>query len=379
MDTLEQIKHLRDSGETKRAFSAYTDIREWFIELTRDPRFDSNTPSDFWSTELDTYGYMLEATPLLVGNLRHHTTDITGLRAFPYRHGRDTEIAQFRAKRDAVAALSKRDLFVPESPHLGGFGHDIDGDLINIDTLKFFEVLVGMERGRVIKDVFDSTETRRPSVLEIGAGWGGFAYQVKTLFPNTTYVIADLPLMMLYSATYLKVAFPEAKMVFYQDPSDLADTKLWESADFVFLPHYAIDELPAGKTDLAVNICSFMEMSNAQVSHYVNQLRSLECSLIYSLNRDRSPWNQELGRVSEILREGYSTEELHLLPIPYNFLNLGDGVTTSSNLVTRGLNNPLKVPAYVASRAKAKFQKGSKVSGQAPPEREYRHIVGRLI
>jgi hypothetical protein len=50
---------------------------------------------------------------------------------------------------------------------------------------------------------------------------GGFRYQVKILFPNTTYVIVDLPMMMLFSATYLKMAFPDANVGLYQDRADL--------------------------------------------------------------------------------------------------------------------------------------------------------------
>jgi hypothetical protein len=45
--------------------------------------------------------------------------------------------------------------------------------MINIDTLKFFEALVGMERGGVLNKVFDSPTSGRASVFEIGAGWGG--------------------------------------------------------------------------------------------------------------------------------------------------------------------------------------------------------------
>ena len=52
----------------------------------------------------------------------------------------------------------------------------------------------------------------RKLVWEIGAGWGGFAYQFKTLFPDVTYVIVDLPELFLFSATYLMTLFPEAKV-----------------------------------------------------------------------------------------------------------------------------------------------------------------------
>ena len=100
---------------------------------------------------------------------------------------------------------------MPESPALGGFGYDIDGRLFNVDTLKFYEVLIGMERGGVLAAL---RERERPVVCEIGAGWGGFAYQFKTLFPRSTYVIVDFPELFLFSATYLATVFPDARLAF---------------------------------------------------------------------------------------------------------------------------------------------------------------------
>ena len=66
-----------------------------------------------------------------------------------------------------LRALDKLNLFVPESPLLGGFGYVSDDGLINVDTLKFYEVLIGMQIAAVLPS-FDS----KFSVLEIGSGWG---------------------------------------------------------------------------------------------------------------------------------------------------------------------------------------------------------------
>jgi hypothetical protein len=63
-----------------------------------------------------------------------------------------------------------------------------------------------------------------------------------------------------------------------------------------------VDELPHRKIDLGINTCSFMEMTSDQVRGYLDQLSAMEYPLIYSLNRDRTRWNYELTRVSELLR-----------------------------------------------------------------------------
>ena len=58
---------------------------------------------------------------------------------------------------------------MPESPRLGGFGHRIDGDLVNIATLKFYECLIALDRCQVLAELREVD--RRVTVVEIGAGW----------------------------------------------------------------------------------------------------------------------------------------------------------------------------------------------------------------
>jgi hypothetical protein len=74
-------------------------------------------------------------------------------------------------------------LLVPELPLLGGFGFTIDGDLYNLDTLKFYECLIALQKAGLLGDL-TAEQNDRKIVVEIGGGWGGFAYQLKTLFTD---------------------------------------------------------------------------------------------------------------------------------------------------------------------------------------------------
>ena len=60
----------------------------------------------------------------------------------------------------ALQALAPPDLLVPEWRPLGGFGFEIDGELFNIDTLKFFEVLIALDNSSVLQE-FRGTADRR--------------------------------------------------------------------------------------------------------------------------------------------------------------------------------------------------------------------------
>ena len=307
-------------AEAQRAKAAYERARAAVLKMTPDssavapahPRTATGTdPSAYWLEELAAIDYMIEASPLILRKLRHHAFHITGIRPYDYRSKGDTRRAHFEARLQALRALAGDGLLVPESPALGGFGYDIGGRLFNVDTLKFFEVLIGMERGGVLGGL---RNRERPVVCEIGAGWGGFAYQFKTLFPRSTYVIVDFPELFLFSATYLATVFPDARLAFVgagESPASVGD------ADFVFVPQTLAGRDTIGSPDLLVNMVSFQEMTDAQVRRYAEMAAAAGCPLVYSFNRERSPYNTELVTVSDALAERYQLTEVPVLNTDY--------------------------------------------------------------
>ena len=90
-----------------------------------------------------------------------------------------------------------------------------------------------MERGGVLPRCAPSSGR---SCARSAPGWGGFAYQFKTLFPRATYVIVDFPELFLFSATYSARVFPEARLLFV-GIGRIAALDGWRDADFVFVPH----------------------------------------------------------------------------------------------------------------------------------------------
>ena len=309
---------------------AYERARDAVVKMLAPstPRTTSDSsPSAYWQEELGTIDYMIEASPLVIRKLRHHAFHITGIRPYDYRSRGDDRREHFEARLNALREIGGDGLLVPESPALGGFGYDIGGRLFNVDTLKFYEVLIGMERGGVLAAVRDR---ERPVVCEIGAGWGGFAYQFKTLFPRSTYVIVDFPELFLFSATYLSTVFPDARLAFVgagESPTEAGD------ADFVFVPQTLASRETIGSPDLAVNMVSFQEMTDAQVRHYAEMAGGAGCPLIYSFNRERSAYNAELVSVSEVLADRYRVERTWIVD-PEEVSVLDPSAVPSITLVT---------------------------------------------
>jgi hypothetical protein len=319
----ERLESLRGSA----AYRNYLYVRDRVLEMRAQAHASPHyRPSAYWEEELSNFEYMFDASPLIIDKLRHHTYHVTGLRVYDYRTHRDKAREQFAAKLQALMAQGPADLLVPEWREMGGFGFEIDGRLFNIDTLKFFEVLLALEKGAVL-DEFRNARDRR-LVWEIGAGWGGFPYQFKTLCPNVTYMITDLPELYVFSATYLMTAFPNARVGFWgEEPAERLFGN-WREYDFIFTPNTALADLKPERLDLAINMVSFQEMTDEQVAAYVERAHALECPFMYSLNRDKGSYNRELESVSAILSRFYWPREVAVLPVAYTKM-LGD--TPSKN------------------------------------------------
>jgi hypothetical protein len=298
------------------AFKNYQYARDRVFEMrARMSAAPEYRPSAYWEEELSTFEYMLDASPLVIDKLRHHTHWITGIRAYEYRSQRARAKAKLTEKLAALRGAGPTELLVPEWRTLGGFGFEIDGQLFNVDTLKFFEVMIALEKGAVLQEFRGNAERRL--VWEIGAGWGGFPYQFKSLCPNVTYVVSDFPELFLYSATYLMSAFPGARVAFWgQEPIERLFAR-WQEFDFIFLPHTSLAEMKPERLDLTINMVSFQEMTEAQVTAYVERAFALNCPFLYSLNREKSAYNPEIKSVSAVVSQFYWPREVPVLPVPY--------------------------------------------------------------
>jgi len=310
--------NLRASIEKARnslAFRHYEHVRDLVLRMMDEVA--AYEPSAYWQQEVEGFDYMFDASPLVIAKLREHEYHLTGLRSYEYRQHHADYARRFASKLRRLRDVDASNLFVPEAEALGGFGHRIDGQLVNLDTLRFYECRIAMDRAGVIEQL---RGRQRHRVIEIGAGWGGFAYQLKTLFPNTTYTIVDLPQTLIFSATYLKATFPDARVKVYGEGAAESLFDDFDQTDFLFLPAHAFGRLPVPPADLAVNLASFQEMTTTHVAEYVNKLADSGCRQVYSLNRDRSRYNEELSTVTELLETRYRVERIDVLDVPYTVL-----------------------------------------------------------
>lgn len=311
MDLQSDMTSRIEKARHSEMYASYLATRNRILAMVEDMMKEGAAPSQYWSQEVAGFEYLFDASPLILERFREHCYHITGIHSYPYRQHHGNKNGSHAQRYIELKAIDKRNLFVPESPVLGGFGYELEGGVANVDTLKFYEVLIGLDKAGLLDSLSGGG-----TVIEIGAGWGGFAYQLYKKFNSIRYVIIDLPHTMLFSAIYLSNVFPKANMIMHGD-ADFERRLVAGDFDFAFVPHYAADRYKYPAVKFGVNIASFQEMTADQVSGYAALLSKNHCGAIYSLNRKRSPYNNQLQSVESELSKYYRCEPIHVLDTPY--------------------------------------------------------------
>jgi hypothetical protein len=223
-----------------------------------------------------------DATPDVIAELREFSKPITGVRRSHYkgpradglREGLEKELQRLLEKGD-------RSLFVDEPFALGGFGFESFGVRYNEDTLRFFRVTSLLHDAALLPDLRDATA--RQTVWEIGGGWGGLAFQLKTVCPNVTYLMTGDPDLYLISAVYLQTMFPDAAVRFYDPADPAAFWRDWERVDFAFAPADVVASLEPQRLLLTVDMMALERMEPARVEQHVRRAHDLGCRYFFTV------------------------------------------------------------------------------------------------
>jgi hypothetical protein len=259
------------------------DGRERYLAIRDVPRA-FGLPAANWGIAaknpfLQQYRRVLQCDETQVRYLRAFTQMFVGFSLYEMRGGVGTPIvAQIGEYPDAVigARLSRNlpyvetwlrltermpaELLFRPPRRFGEIGHDVDGVIVNHDTVAYQERLNLLHKAGVLD---------RRRILEIGAGYGALASWFLDTFPGCHYTIIDLPECLLFSELYLSLPRPD-------------------DAPLRFVPNYAAGELKE-PFDLVINTLSMSEMSEAQIRHYATLLREhwlTEGGVFFEQNQD---------------------------------------------------------------------------------------------
>ncbi len=147
--------------------------------------------------------------------------------------------------------------------------------------------------------------------LEIGGGYGGLAYKIKRLFPETTCILLDLPETNFISNYYLKSLDPRAKILNLENILEKKNVKTVEDLsimrsdlflyDYVILPGYLLENFSEIFIDIFINTRSFMEMNLQTISFYFSYIQKLISpnGLFYCVNRYKKSTSGDIVKFKE--------------------------------------------------------------------------------
>jgi len=279
----------RRAAETKRAvadaapvaaYANYLKVREWLRSVPASTGLELSRTEQQMVAQL---APLWQATPETIGVVRELCGAITGVHPADYLDTSSESALFTRLKRD-VSFLRRQGndaLFVQESPLLGGFGFRRQHGLYNEDTIRYFKTLTALQDGAILDEFLGNTQRRL--VWEFGGGWGGFAFQFKTLCPNVTYVISGIPETLLVASVYLITTFPDARFRFYGERKEGDVWSDWQQTDFVFVPESEVASLRPPRLDLVADLMALRNMTNGRIAVHLQRAFDAGARYFYSL------------------------------------------------------------------------------------------------
>jgi hypothetical protein len=119
-------------------------------------------------------------------------------------------------------------------------------------------------------------------IIEIGGGYGGLSRIIKSLFPEITIILVDLPESNVISSFYLSQVFPKAHIEF-----GTSNLVVGGGADIFIISPHEMGKISKKSIDLIINTRSMMEMNYTTLLFYFKHFERLikTDGHLYLLNR----------------------------------------------------------------------------------------------
>ncbi|WPZ35617.1 putative sugar O-methyltransferase [Thalassobaculum sp. OXR-137] len=152
-------------------------------------------------------------------------------------------------------------------------------------------------------------------VLEIGSGYGRLAHLYKFLGAKK-YVMVDISPAIIVAQNYMHNIMPNLKYFDFRPIDNFESVQQeFEQADVCFMSADQISLLPDKYFDLAINVCSLMEMKMETIDYYLKQIGRTTTGYFYT-----KQWTHQnnLQDQIQLTKDDY--------PIPRDWTKLADRV-----------------------------------------------------
>lgn len=152
-----------------------------------------------------------------------------------------------------------------------GFAYEFEDEVLSLDLLFSIDDFYN------IYELNPEVATDPLIVAELGAGWGRLGYVLREVNPKLTYIVYDLPEVLVVSQSYLPALLKAARFGDYstarQEPrfsrQKLLERPLW------FMGAQHMKKVDPQAVDVFVNIASFQEMPVSYITMYFQMISSI--------------------------------------------------------------------------------------------------------
>lgn len=176
-----------------------------------------------------------------------------------------------------ILSLPHIDISKIETPIAGNpYGFEINGNFVSGLHFLYFSEKIRALLG-----------TGSIRIIELGGGYGGMAWAIKSSTPDAKYINVDLPEVLAISSFYALSCMPEIKIGLYGEV-DVSDEDATKDFDMLFMPSFEIESIKSNWADLAFNTWSLAEMDPVAIKNYVNQLCRISSKYIFHVNHTKN-------------------------------------------------------------------------------------------
>jgi hypothetical protein len=289
--------------------------------------------SPIWQEVASVFGYLMELSPESLRAVRFHSGLINGGDLMRYWHPYPRINAEAEGHALGYARMIDgvpERFWMTEPPIPGiprGLGVNYKGRIVNANIARYQNCISILYHAGAFN--YLDAAAKRPIVVEIGGGYGGLAHgMVAALRGQATYVIVDLPEILMMSGAYLLTHHGDRSVWIYDEAEArqgiFAQNVL--AHDIVLVPNYAADRL-LELDDIAVfiNMQSFQEMTDSQVTQYLDLVARKVSFCLFSDNIDCHPYNEQLSSIAKLLSQRFL-----LSPSPDTYTTLLKGIDRRS-------------------------------------------------
>lgn len=160
-------------------------------------------------------------------------------------------------------------------PNLGNtYGYYVDDHFISVCA--DYQYYQANKVLTLLKDI------QRPKVVELGGGFGGFAYFLLRDRSDLVYMNFDLPEVLALASYYLLASHPDKKFALYGE-IELENIDL-NDFDAILFPNFEIEKIKENSVHMAFNSYSLAEMEIDAINNYISIFCNISNKFIYHLN-----------------------------------------------------------------------------------------------